>query len=326
MADETDNTAEVTDPSGSGAGTDNQANEINARIKDLEAQLQKYTGVEDKVKSLEAENKKAMADALRWQSGYKGLQANTTAKLQEYAAMQRQLQDAQNTSAQLEGLRETVNLLARRMLDEDQAKEFDLQQRELRIRQLEAQAQRVAQQPQPQVAQQPDPVDIDIRKKQYLDYYFPGVEIDPSDSSIDWGEGAPSTDDAMRRFTSSVTRIIQTKGQATTQESVKSEAEKLLEQIQAQAAQLENAKQLAIEEAKAEARKEVEERARRLGIDAGAAGTPASDVNRKLKTQLDELDESLLTVGEKDSPARKKGMQEYNARLASIRQQLLNQR
>lgn len=326
MADETENTAENTEQSGSQAGTNDQANEITARIKDLETQLNRYAGVEDRAKRLEDENKRATAEALRWQSGYKGLQANTTAKLQEAAAMQRQLQEAQNTSGQLEALRDTVNLLARRMLDEDQAKEFELQQRELRIRQLEAQAQRPQQQ---QVVQQQyaEPyVDPEIQKKQYLDYYFPGVNVDPTNPDIDWGEGAPSTADAMRRFTASVTKIMQDTGSRTQQERTKSEAETLLEQIQAQAAQLENAKQLAIEEARAEVRREVEERARRLGIDAGTAGAPVPEATRKVRTQLDDLDDSLLSLGEKDSPARKKAVAEYNTRLASIRKQLIQGR
>ena len=323
MADEqTEGTAENTDQSGNQAGTE-QANEINDRIKELETQLAKHSELENQVKTLTEENKRALAEAMRWQSGYKGLQASTTTKLQEAAAMQRQLQEAQNTSSQLESLRETVNLVARRMLDEDQAKEFDLQQRELRLRQAEQAAQTRVQQPQQQYVQ--DYVDPDIQKKQYLDYYFPGVEIDPSDPQIDWGEGAPSTAEAMRRFTTSVMKVAGKPKQPAQEEPVKSDAQKLLEQIQAQAAQLENAKQLAIEEATAAARREVEERARRLGIDAGTPGTPASDATRKVRSQLDELDESLLSIGEKDSPARKKGVQEYNAKLAAIRQQLIKQ-
>lgn len=80
-----------------------------------------------------------------------------------------------------------------------------------------------------------------------------------------------------------------------------------------------------IEEAKAQARKDVEDRLRKLGIDAGDAGTPASDSSRKLKVELDDLDESLLYQGEINSPARKKAMQEYDKKLSELRRKLISQ-
>jgi DNA repair exonuclease SbcCD ATPase subunit len=322
--DGTEATEQVTENSESQqtGNSQQEGDALSDKLKQLEEQLKGYSGLDARVKSLQEENRRATAEAMRWQSGYKGLQQRTTEKLQEAAALQRQLSEAQQTAGQLSELRETVNLLARKMLDEDQAKEFDLQQRELRIRQAEAMVQQRAQQPSPQQAQPAQQyVDPDIQRRQYIETFFPGVDIDPNHPDIDWGEGASNQSEAFARWTASVARVMMGQDRKEEQE-IKSEAQRLLEQTQAQLVELTKAKDLAIEEAKAQARKDVEERLRKLGIDAGGT-SPASASTRKAQVDLNELDETTLYTGEPGSPARKKAQLEYDAKLRAIRNKLL---
>lgn len=345
MANEgTDNTADNatnTADAGQGAasaGTGNQDAEVT-RLRDLETKIAKFAELESKNQSLEQQLRTQQAEALRWSTSYRSLQASTTSSLQE-AARQRQqaaeqarvIQELTASRQEIAQMRDGISFLASKMGDEDTAREFAIRQRETQARLAEEQARaRIAQLQQAANVQnptyqeqqtQPPFVDPDAQKRQFVEYYFPNRGIDHNDSRLDWGEGAPSTQEAFRRFTTSVTNILEDRQRNQGQQSTPSEAQALLDSIRKEREELEKARANVSTEVSELARREVEERLRRTGADAGNAGGRDEGV-RRAATRLNEVDESKLMVGEPG--ARKAAAKNMEEELRSVRNQLISQ-
>lgn len=343
---DTENTAndsQSTAQTGNGnSGSENTSQDKTVeRLRELEGQVAKFAELEAQSKKFEDQLKSAQAQAVRWESSYRSLQANTTASLQEASRIRQQLSEREKLQEQLAAtrsdlaqMREGLNFLASKVVDEDSAKEFSARQRETQARlaeesarqtiaQLQA-ATQVTNQPQPQVQQYVDPAE---QKKNFVDYYFPNSGIDPNDPSIDWGDGANSTPEAFRRFTTSVTNLIRIREDRQTnsgqsESSPQTEAQKLLEQLRKEREELERAKANAAQDLEEQARRAVEERLRRTGADAGNSSTPSAEI-RRVATRLNEVDESKLMSGEPS--ARKKAAKDMEEELHQLREQYLNQ-
>jgi DNA repair exonuclease SbcCD ATPase subunit len=159
-------------------------------------------------------------------------------------------------------------------------------------------------------------------KKDFVEYYFPGLGIDPNDPNIDWATDVPQTESAraFQRFTNSIVRIKNAMDQAKNQDVVAQMQKQAAEQLAAieakqqeltaqSAAELEQAKK----DAAATARKEAEAKLRKLGAD--VSGEHADDGARKSFGQqmVEQLDDSLLQT--------KSGQAEYARRVEAIKQQ-----
>src|SRR5439155_23698275 len=68
-------------------------------------------------------------------------QKSATQKLQEAAQLREELKNSSQTRTELQEMKGYLNLLASRLLDEDAAKEFNLAQRELALKNREQTAQ-----------------------------------------------------------------------------------------------------------------------------------------------------------------------------------------
>lgn len=337
MADNTDTTAAKTDTTDNSGQSDAAAETTNqdptiARLQEYEQKLTHFSNLERERQELEQTAKAAQAEALRWQSSYRSLQSSTTASLQE-AARTRQEQTAQQrihdelaqARAEMSQVREGLAFLATRMGDEDSVKEFQLRQREVQLQQMEEVAkqrmtalQAAAQQQQsPPQRQFTDPSD---EKRQFLDYYFPDSGVDHSNPAIDWGEGAPDTREAFRRFTTSVMKLREesTPGKP----PVQSEVAQLITQLQKDREELQRSHEQALEDLKVQNRRDVEERLRKVGADAGN-GSSVSQSTAKAQTRLNELDESALSHGE--PAARAKAAKNMETELRALRDQLIRQ-
>lgn len=346
MSDNTDNTGTGTSNTdnagqvnGQGTGNTNQDAEVS-RLRDLETQIAKFAELERTNKSLEQQLVAAQSETARMTASYRSLQANTTSSLQEAARIRQQaaeqskiLEELSASKNELAQMREGLSFLASKMGDEDTAREFAIRQRETQARLAEEQARaRIAQlqqaatiQPTTQYATQQSQsyVDLDAQKRQFVDHYFPGSGVDFNDSRIDWGYDAPNRDEAFRRFTTSVSRIISDRSAgAQPTANTQTTAESLLAQIQKEREELEKARTSAADEIREQARREVEERLRRTGADAGNAGGNTEAMTR-VRTRLNEVDESKLMSGEPS--ARKAAAKNMEEELRSVRQQLLSQ-
>ena len=344
MPESTDNTADAkatTDNTGQAvqnAGNQNQDAEV-LRLRDLESQVAKFAEIEKTNKALDQQLRAAQAEALRWSTSYRSLQANTTSSLQEAArlrqatAEQAKVLDELTASRQeLAQMREGLSFLASKMGDEDTAREFAIRQRETQARLAEEQARaRIAQLQQAATAQpaqyqetqtQTPFVDLDAQKRQFVQYYFPNSGIDYTDPRLDWGDGAASTPEAFRRFTMSVEKI-QGDRQTNQGQQPLSETETLLARIQKEREELEKARVNVSEEVREQARREVEERLRRTGADAGNAGGREEGV-RRAATRLNEIDESKLMASH-DPAVNKRAAKNFEDELRGVRQQLLSQ-
>lgn len=310
----------------------NQDSEVTKKLAEYETRIQQLAQIEKRTKELEDQHKTAQAEALRWQSSYKGLQRQTTQAMQQAAEDKRRLVDLERERVQylqslssIEDVRQSVSALASKMLDEDAAKDFNLSQREMLLRRQEELAKQRVQQQQQAVTQQPvqyQPyTDPEEQRKMFLEAYFPGSGVDPNDPSIDWAPDATNPQEAMSRFTSSVYRIFREQlNQPQQGEAVQSEAEKLLEQFRQEREALAASQARALEEVKLEAKRDVEERLRKMGMDAEPPAGNRSASTPRIETRLNALDESSMMSG--DVNTRKAAQKKYQDEVEEIKRHL----
>lgn len=296
--------------------------EIIAKLEEATAKLVELQASQDK---LSREKNDAIATALRADAMYKGLQNQTTKTLQKAAEDRRALAQAQIQAAEIGDIKSLLNTLASKVLDEDEAKQLQWNQKELELQRREqAIVNRAAETPvvEEPVATPQQYTTPEDEKAQFLSYYFPGVEVDPADPNIDWGVGASSTQEAFRRFTTSVLKIKDTKEATKANDAasvLRQQAENQLAELKKQQEELaaKTAEEIAAAKqvATSEARKEAEKRLRAMGAD--VTGTPIADGGpRTLKQQVEEvLDDNLLRQG-------KKGQEEYARRVEAIKKQV----
>ncbi len=292
---------------------------VNAQFEELKNKLAEFEVLKSQA---EAKAKDSEAKALRNEAMYKGLQNQTTKTLQQAAEDRKRLEQLLRNDAELAEIKEMLNVVSSRVLDEDEKKDLQYRQRELRLKLAEQavqEAAKAATEQSVQTAASPSYESQENVKAQFLEYYFPGVGIDPNDSGIDWGEGSSSQQDAFRRFTVSVTNLKNKQDQAKTQDAmatIQAQTSKALEDFKLQQAELLKTTSDAVEKAKVEAieqaRIDSEKKLRRLGAD--VPGTPAPDSsgqNRTLKALMEEIPDSLLQTA--------KGREEFNRRMEQIR-------
>ena len=331
MADNTDTTAPATETQEPEAAPSNQENaELTQRLADYEKRVQELAKIEERAKTLEAEHKASQADSLRWHSAYKGLQRQTTQSMQTAAEDRRRLSELERVNQQLLGalgsmeeVKQSIVSLAAKTLDEDGARDFQLSQREAALKRQEALAQQRA-----QMATQPPPVqqyqpymDPEEQRKQFLEAYFPGSGLDPNDPNIDWAEDATNPSEAMSRFTRSVYGIFRAvQGQQPAPEVAGlSDAQQLLEQIRQETESMQASRTKMAEELRAEARRDVEERLRRMGVDQEPVNNRTTSSPR-IETQLNELDETSMMTGDVNS--RRLAQKRYSEQVEEVKRQL----
>jgi hypothetical protein len=310
-------TAEIATP----APTGEPAQEVVATqaVEDLKKQLGQAA---EALKSLETEKNNAVANALRADAQYKGLQNQTTKTLQRAAEDRRALAVAQMQAQEIGDIKSLLNTVIGKVLDEDSAKEFAYAQKDLELKRREAAYEAlknvsIEPEPEPQNFTTPE-----NEKAQFLSYYFPGVEVDPNDSNIDWGVGANSTQEAFRRFTTSVLNIKAQKDQSKANDAVVAVQKQATEQLQAVQKQIEDLASKSVEEiaaAKAtageEARKEAEKRLRAMGADVSGAAPSDGSGRKTFGQQMEEaVPDSLLYT--------KKGQEQYAKNLEAIKKQV----
>src|SRR5712692_812261 len=220
-ADATDKTEKA--PIAETVSQETQANEIAAKLAEAEVKLKEFADLQTKFADVEKAKKESDAEAMRWQASYKGLQQTATQKLQEAAKQRDELTTLQQNRAELAEIKDYLATLASRVLDESERKDFEMKQRENRLKaQAEAYEQRLkelTQKTEPTSGQQvlEDPM---VVKKQFLDYYF-GPGLDPTDPTIDWADDVQNnTPEAFRRLTQSVMKIKFQKDEKQTQDIV----------------------------------------------------------------------------------------------------------
>lgn len=301
------------------AETVEQKSDVTNQLEELSKKLSEYQAL---VAQSEAKAKDAEAKALRNEAMYKGLQNQTTKTLQQAAEDRKRLEQLQQDRAELAEIKEMLNVVSSRVLDEDERKDLQYRQRELKLKLAEqavADAAKAVQQP-VQTAASPSYENPENVKAQFLEYYFPGIGVDPNDPAIDWGDNASSQQEAFRRFTVSVINLKNQKDQAKTQDAmaaIKAETDKALAVFQAQQEELIKSTSEQVEKAKAEAietaRKDSEKKLRALGAD--VPGTPPPDSGGQGKTLMnmmnEQLDDKLLQTA--------KGREEFGRRMEAIR-------
>lgn len=294
--------------------TEGQNVDVNAQLLELQGklvQLQAAHAVTEK------EKVDAQALALQNEAKYRGLQHNTTKTLQLAAEDKRSLEQYKQNQGELAEIRELLSTVANRVLDEDERKDLQYRQRELKVKLAEQDI--AARMAEPQTAASTSYQTPEDAKAQFLNTYFPGIGIDPSDPGIDWGEGAEGSE-AFRRFTTSVIRVKDQKDQTKTQDAyaaIQKQTEDALAAFKAQNAELLTTTQAEIAKAKEEAitaaRRDSEKKLRALGAD--VPGTPPADAaagGRSLMSIMNEqLDDTLLRT--------KSGREEYARRMETIR-------
>jgi hypothetical protein len=330
MPNETEDTTQTTDVNQEKSQETHQDTDFTAKLVEYEQRLQELAKIEASAKGAEDRAKTAEAAALRWESSYKGLQKQTTQSLQAAAEDRRRLVETERTHQDLltalgglQDVRDSISALAGKMLDEDQAREFNIARRESALRREEDIAkQRQSQQSQivePAQSQQFTYTDPNEEKRNFLNYYFPDSGVDPTDPNIDWGEGATSQQEAFRRFTVSVTRIQKDSGQSQERQESQTEAEKFLAELKKEREEFEAQKTQALEEVQTQARKQVEERLRKLGVDSGSVATQSGS-DPKMNTKLSEISEADLMRG--DPASRKKAAKDLQNSLDAVRTEL----
>jgi hypothetical protein len=309
------------EPAASGTESANQNDNVTNQLKELQETLASLQSAQART---EQEKNEALARAMREEAKYKGLQNQTTRTLQQAAQDRKALESIKQERGELAEIKSVLEVLASRVLDEPERKEMEFKQRELRLKlaeQAQADVARAAQEAAAQAVTSTQYQNPEDEKAQFVNFYFPGENIDPSDPNIDWGEGAQSTQEAFRRFNVSVLKIKNQKAQAQTEEttiSIQKQTEEALKALQARQVELEKKTAEEIATAKTEAidaaRKNSEKKLRALGADVD--GTPAPDgARRTFAQQLDtELDDSLLRT--------KKGQEEYARRIEAIKAQM----
>lgn len=303
------------------AGESGQEIVANQEIESLRKQIADAAAA---MEALSRQRDDAVANALRADAQYKGLQNQTTKTLQKAAQDRRELELARMQAAEVGDIKSLLNTLASKVLDEDEAKQLQWKQKELELQRREAALTAAANAPKEEPVAEPQQYTTpEDEKAQFLSYYFPGVAIDPKDPNIDWGVGATSTQEAFRRFTTSVLKIKDTQESSKANNAVaelQKQAAAQLEAMKQQISDLASKSQEEIAAAKTaaaeEARKEAEKRLRAMGAD--VSGTPTSDGSgrKTLGQQVNEvLDDSLLSQGPK-------GVAEYNRRVEAIKKQV----
>lgn len=285
---------------------------VNDQLLELQGKLSQLQEAHAKT---EQEKVSAQALALQNEAKYRGLQHQTTKTLQQAAEDKRSLEQYKANQVEMAEIRELLSTVASRVLDEDEKKDLQYRQRELRVKLAEqavadAQAQPVAQNATSTSYQSPEDA-----KAQFLNTYFPGIGIDPTDPGIDWGEGADGAE-AFRRFTTSVIKVKDQKDQAKTQDAYAAIQKQTEDALAAFKAENTEALTKAKEEAIQTARKDSEKKLRALGAD--VAGTPTGDAGAGSKSLIammnEQLDDNLLRT--------KTGREEYNRRMEAIRTQV----
>ncbi len=283
-------------------------NAIENQLIELQGKLSEFQATQVR---LEKERNEAIAERLRQEAMYRGLQNQTTKTLQEAARNRKEYEQAFKDRAAINAIQEQIanqttvlETLASRVLDADEVKELTYKQREDKLKRAEqaliaAQSAPVTE-PAPTAASSQQEAALEFDKSQFVSFYFPGVEVDPNDPRIDWATDITNTQEAFRRFNASMVKIIRETDQAQTQDVVsqlKAQSEASLKELEARNQELTTQNTAEIERVKAEslttARKEAENRLRKLGAD--VEGTPVSDgARRTLSQQINEIDDSLL--------------------------------
>lgn len=290
---------------------------IENQLTELQSKLAEYQGVQAR---LEKERNEAIAERLRQEAMYRGLQNQTTKTLQEAAKNRKELEQALKDRAELSSIKETIasqttilETLANRVLDADEVKELSYKQREAQLKQreqaLSAQPAPVEPEQIPASSQQEAALEFD--KAQFVSFYFPGVEVDPNDPRIDWASEITNTQEAFRRFNASMVKIVREMDDAHTQDIVgqlKAQSEQALKELEAKSQEAATQSAAEIERIKAETvvttRKETEKRLRQLGADVEGA-PPADGARRTLAQQLEEeVPDSLLYKDPKEYARR----------------------
>lgn len=315
-------TTEATAPAEPTVPAGEPAQEIvaNQELEALRKQVEETTSL---VKRIEKEKNDAIANALRIDAQYKGLQNQTTRSLQKAAEDRRALAEARMQAAEVADIKSLLSTLASKVLDEDEAKALQYKQKELELQRREEAIKTAATQPVEEPVVEPQQyTNPENEKAQFLSYYFPGVDVDPNDPNIDWGVGANSTQEAFRRFTTSVLKIKDQKESTKANDAVaelRKQAEEQLAALKKQQEELATKTAEEIAAAKAEAaetaRKEAEKRLRALGADVAGTPNPDGSGNKTFGQQMDEvLDDNLLKT--------KKGQEEYARRVEAIKKQV----
>lgn len=297
-----------------------------AKVKELEAQFEQLqNSSKDRIEALKKERKALEGKLMQAENSYRGLQREVTPKMQEAAELRKQALANQQVLTRLEELNATIELIGKRVLDDSEIEQMNQTRKQARLEaenkalkeQMATPASATENNPTPFV----QPTNLTEQRKQFLAYYFEGSKIDPNDPSIDWAEDIArvNPNEAMRRITSSVTRLIAGKKEKKAEVSEEPEVQQPMIDFQAELEKIkEDARKYAEEEAKRLAREETEKRFRAAGMDAGL--TPVNEGTRSFRTELnEELDENLLTKGAAGSRERREAIDEYNRRLATVR-------
>jgi hypothetical protein len=308
-------------PASTPAGESAQEIVATQAVEKLQAELDKATAA---LKQLELERNNAVANAVRSDAQYKDLQHQTTKTLQKAAEDRRALAVAQMQAQEIGDIKQLLNTVIGKVLDEDSAKEFTYAQKDLELKRREAAIEALKNAPvEPEPEAEPQNFTTpENEKAQFLSYYFPGVDVDPSDPNIDWGVGAQSTPEAFRRFTTSVLNIKAQKDSTKANDAVVAVQKQATEQLEAVKKQIEDLASKSVEEiaaAKAaaaeEARKEAEKRLRAMGADVSGAAPSDGSGRKTFGQQMEEaVPDSLLTT--------KKGQEQYAKNLEAIKKQV----
>jgi len=295
-----------------------QENNVMKELEAARAQMAQLAAAQEK---LVKERNDAIAARLVEEAKYKGLQFQTTKTLQQAADDRRALAAAQIQAQEIGDIKSLLSTLASKVMDEDEAKQYQWNQKELELQRREqAFAAKVAEPAAEPAATPQQYTTPEDEKARFLSYYFPGVEVDPNDPNIDWGADASSTPEAFRRFTASVLKIKDSQEQTKANDAasvLRQQAEAQLAELKKQQEELAAKTTQEIADAKAaaieEARKEAEKRLRAMGADVNGA-SPSDGGPRTLKQQVEEtLDDNLLRS--------KKGQEEYARRVEAIGKQ-----
>lgn len=297
-------------PAPAPAGESGQEIIANQEIESLRKQIADAAAA---MEALARQRDDAVANALRSDAQYKGLQNQTTKTLQKAAQDRRELELARMQAAEVGDIKSLLNTLASKVLDEDEAKQLQWKQKELELQRKEAALMAAANAPKEDPIAEPQQYTTpEDEKAQFLSYYFPGVAIDPKDPNIDWGVGANSTQEAFRRFTTSVLKIKDSQESSKANNAVaelQKQAQAQLEAMKQQISDLASKSQEEIAAAKTaaaeEARKEAEKRLRAMGADVSGTPNPDGTGSRTLAKQIDEeIPDSLLYSDPKEYARR----------------------
>src|SRR6266852_1387584 len=147
-----------------------QKSAIEQELNELKGKLTDYEQAQAR---LLKDKNEALAERIRYESMYKGLQNQTTRTLQQAAVDRKALEQALKDRAQLADMQTTLETLANRVLDEDERKELSYKQRETKLK-LAEQAESVAysapEEPTPAVASSQEAA-LEFDKAQFVNFY-----------------------------------------------------------------------------------------------------------------------------------------------------------